>query len=151
MNRDQVDRGEEQTKAENHSSAGGGRVLSAPVLRFDLMRELEGLRQHESYSARAPTGKTLLKERDLRIVLMALRAGGRMEEHHASGPISIGVILGRFRLQLPNQSIELGIGELLALEPGIPHDVLALEDTALLLTIGRTTYQDVSDRHELRT
>jgi quercetin dioxygenase-like cupin family protein len=126
------------------------RVLAAPVLTFDLRAELESLRRKPGYGAGEPTGTTLLKEPDLRIVLMALRAGGRMVEHHASGPISVQPIEGRFRFSLPDHSVELEAGQLLALEPGIAHSIEAIEDTAFLLTIGRTTYRDVHDHHEPR-
>jgi quercetin dioxygenase-like cupin family protein len=128
-----------------------GRVLAAPVLRFDLQEELDQLRHQEGYPTGAPTGRTLVKEPDLRVVLMALKTGGRLEKHDASGPISIQAIEGHLRLLLPDQTVELDAGQLLALEPGIPHDVEATEDSAFLLTIGRTTYQHVSDRHEPRS
>lgn len=133
------------------SSSGGGRVLAAPVLTFDLDRELAQLRQKAGYEAGEPTGTTLLKEPDLRIVLMVLRAGAHMIEHHASGPISVQPLEGRFLFSVADESIELGAGQMLALEPGIPHTVEALEDTAFLLTIGRTTYRDVQDHHEPRS
>lgn len=127
-----------------------GRNLAAPCLKFDLSARLGPLRRKQGYADGEPTGETLVKERDLRIVLMALRAGGRLQEHRASGPISIQAIQGACRLHLPSGDVELAAGELLSLEPGIPHDVEALEDTAFLLTLGRTTYQDVSDHHEPR-
>lgn len=126
------------------------RVLAAPMLTFDLGAEVEDLRRKPGYAAGEPTGSTLLKEPDLRIVLMALRAGGRMAEHRASGPISVQPIEGRFRFSLTDQSVELTVGKLLALEPGIAHSIEAGEDSVFLLTIGRTTYRDVQDHHEPR-
>lgn len=132
------------------TSGRQNRVLAAPILRFDLRTEVDQLRRMPSYDAGEPTGKTLVKEPDLRIVLMALRSGARLEEHHASGPISIQAIDGRLRFRTPEESTELSAGQLLALEPAIPHDVEAIDDTAFLLTIGRTTYQNVSDQHERR-
>jgi quercetin dioxygenase-like cupin family protein len=128
----------------------GDRVLAAPLLTFDLRTELEELRRKPGYAAGEPTGSTLLKEPDLRIVLMALRAGGRMVEHRASGPISVQPIEGRFLFSLPDHSVELTAGKLLTLEPGIAHSVDAVEDSVFLLTIGRTTYRDVHDHHEPR-
>jgi quercetin dioxygenase-like cupin family protein len=124
--------------------------LSAPMLRFDLRSETEQLRQQESYRRGSPTGRTLVKEPDLRIVLMALKAGARQEEHRASGPISVHALQGVLRLRLQKSSVELTAGQVLMLEPGISHDVGAVEDAIFLLTIARTTYQDVSDRHESR-
>ncbi|HZU14399.1 MAG TPA: cupin domain-containing protein [Chloroflexota bacterium] len=140
----------DQSPSGAERAATSGHVLAGPVLRFDLRRELDELRTQESYASAKPAGKTLVKEPDLRIVLMALKAGGRLEEHRASGPISIQGIEGRLRLRLPATSIDVGAGELLMLEPGVPHDVEAVEDGVFLLTIGRTRYEHVSDHHESR-
>jgi quercetin dioxygenase-like cupin family protein len=126
----------------------GGPDIQAPTLRFDLHAELNQLKEQRNYQENAPAGRTLVKEPDLRIVLMALGADARLQEHHASGPISLQVIEGTIRVRLPTASIELTAGQLLAVESGIRHDVEAIEDSAFLLTIGRTTYENVSDRHE---
>ena len=126
----------------------GGPDIEAPVLHFDLQAELEQVKQQRNYQESGPAGRTLVKEPDLRIVLMALRADARLEEHHASGPISLQVIEGRVRVRVPNKSVDLTVGQLLAVESGIRHDVEAIVDSAFLLTIGRTTYGDVSERHE---
>ena len=54
-------------------------TLAAPVLRFDLCVEAGELRRQDSYTKRRPTGRTLVKEHDLRIVLLdaALRYQAR--------------------------------------------------------------------------
>lgn len=126
----------------------GGPEIEAPVLHFDLHTELEQLTRQRNYQESGPAGRTLVKESDLRIVLMALKADARLQEHHASGPISVQVIAGTVRVRLPNNSVELTVGQLFAVESGIRHDVEALEDSAFLLTIGRTSYEHVSERHE---
>lgn len=123
-------------------------TLAAPMLRFDLRTEIDEVRKQDSYHTGHPTGRTLVKEPDLRIVLMALRAGARLEEHRASGPISIQALEGALRLRVGEGHTELMPGSLLMVEAGVPHDVEASEDAVFLLTIGRTTYRDVSDRHE---
>jgi quercetin dioxygenase-like cupin family protein len=126
----------------------GGPSLAAPVREFDLPAEIRQLQHGRIYEHGNPSGRTLLKEQDLRIVLIALRAGGRMEEHSASGPSSIHVIEGSVRVHLADRQAELGPGYLLALESAVRHDVEALEDSAFLLTLGRTKYEHVSDSHE---
>lgn len=126
----------------------GGPELEARLLSFDLEAELVRLRGQASYENRGPTGATLVKEPDLRIVLMAVRSGGGLREHSASGPISIQVLEGSLRVRLRDRTVELAHGQLLAIESDIRHDVEALSDSAFLLTIGRTTYEHVSDRHE---
>jgi quercetin dioxygenase-like cupin family protein len=70
-----------------------------------------------------------------------------MSQHHADGPISVQGIQGRIRLHLPeNQTVELGPGDILALETGLKHDVEALEDSAFLLTISWSGRESEEDR-----
>lgn len=135
-------------RQETYSPKHGGRTLAASVLQFDLPAEMERLRQGQFFEHGGPSGRTLLKEPDLRIVLMTLKAGGRMEEHSASGPTSIHVIEGVIRIHLANGQSNLGPGSLLTMESAVRHEVEAVEDSAFLLTIGRTKYEHVSDSHE---
>ncbi|MDQ2742246.1 MAG: cupin domain-containing protein [Chloroflexota bacterium] len=138
----------DEDQGASRSPKHGGPAMAAPILRFDLPAELEQLRQQPAYQNGDPSGRTLVKEPDLRIMLMALKAGARLPEHHASGPISIQAIEGRLRVRFAGQPSEITAGQLLAAEASIPHDVEAVEDSAFVLTIGRTTYADVSDQHE---
>jgi quercetin dioxygenase-like cupin family protein len=135
-------------ETKSHSPKHGGRAIEAPVLSFDLQVELEHVWQQPGYQNGELAGRTLVKQAGLRIMLMALRSGGRMQAHHASGPISIQVIEGRLRVRVSDDRVELVAGHLLALEAGIQHDVEAIEDGVFLLTIGQTKYQHVSDLHE---
>lgn len=142
------DGGAVPARHETYSPKHGGRSLAASVLQFDLPAEMERLRRGQTFEHGGPSGRTLLKEPDLRIVLMTLKAGGRMEEHSASGPTSIHVLEGVIRVHLPESQADLGPGSLLTMESAVRHEVEALEDSAFLLTLGRTKYEHVSDFHE---
>ena len=70
-----------------------------------------------------------------------------MQEHKAEGRISIHVLSGHIQLRASGRTFNLRSGGLLALDHGVSHDVHALEESALLLTIawpGRTC--DVTER-----
>jgi quercetin dioxygenase-like cupin family protein len=140
--------GDAPPRQETYSPRHGGRTLAASVLQFDLPTEIAQLRLGRTYERGGPSGRTLLKEPDLRVVLMTLQAGGRMEEHSASGPTSIHVIEGSIRVHVADGQGELGPGSLLTMESAVRHEVEAVEDSAFLLTIGRTKYERVSDSHE---
>jgi quercetin dioxygenase-like cupin family protein len=110
--------------------------LAHPLLRFDLKGEIKSLHQEESW--RRGTGrssKTLAKYPDFRIVLVAMKAKTVMHEHKALARISIQALSGHVRLRLPEESVELPAGRLLALDCAIPHDVEAVKESAFLLTI----------------
>ena len=109
--------------------------LAAPLLTFDIASELEQLRREDTWQREDHNAITLVKEPDFRVVLVAVKRGGRLEEHHTHGRISIQVISGLLRLHLPDQTIDLPEGRLLALDRQIKHDVEALEESSFLLTV----------------
>jgi len=117
-----------------HQSIEG--TLSRPLLRFNLVNELDQLHQDDSWKqASGRSSKTLVKHPDLRIVLIAMKANTRMHEHTAAARISVHTLSGHIRLHLPKQVVELPSGHLLALDECVPHDVEAAEDSAFLLTL----------------
>lgn len=110
--------------------------LADKLLHFNLPDELRQLREEESWTrGSGRSSRTLAKYPDFRIVLVLMKPGSEMKEHHADARISIHTLQGRVRLQLSDQAIELGTGELMCLESGIPHDVKALEESAFLITV----------------
>lgn len=128
-----------QTKLSEESRVGHKSVegtLNKPLLQFDLTQELAQLQADESWKHPAGrSSKTLVKHEDLRIVFIAMKANTRMHEHTAAARISVHTLSGHIRLHLPQQTVELPVGRLLALDECVPHDVEAVEDSAFLLTI----------------
>ncbi len=109
--------------------------MAAPVLAFDLPREVAQLHAQTAWHHGDRNAKTLVKGPDFRIVLIALRAGSRMEEHQAAGRISVQTLAGHLRLQIAGTSVDLPEGRLASLEPAMPHAVEAVEESAFLLTM----------------
>lgn len=68
-------------------------------------------------------------------ILIALKPGVSLGEQQTLGRISIQTLEGRVRLKLPAEDVELPRGALLALAPSLRHDVEAVEQSAILLTI----------------
>lgn len=107
--------------------------LENPVLNFNLDVEIEKLRAENSWHG-GRNSKTLVKYANFRIVLIVLQRSARMEEHKTEGRISIEIAAGHVRMKVQGQLFDLPKGHVLALERDIPHDVEALEDSAILLT-----------------
>ena len=128
-----------QTGASRRSSVGHESIdgtLSGPLLQFDLAGELDRLRRDESWlHLTGRSSKTLVKYPDLRIVLIAMKANTRMQEHTAAGRISVHSLNGHIRLHLPERVVDLPAGHLLVLDQCVPHDVEAAEDSDFLLTL----------------
>ena len=110
--------------------------MASTVLAFDLAQEAaQLLREEVGWQHGDRNAKTLVKEPDLRLVLIALRAGGRMAEHRAAGRISVQTLMGHVRLHTAATNVDLPAGRLASLDPYVPHDVEALEESVFLLTI----------------
>lgn len=111
--------------------------LAEPLLQIDLERELQQLRQEDSWQRETGrSSKTLAKYPDFRIVLILMKGGTRMRQHRAEGRISIHQVKGQVRIHLEDhRKVDVMAGHLLVLDCGVLHDVEALEESALLLTI----------------
>lgn len=120
------------------SNAGLTRLptLGGTVLQFDLPQEIARLRNGESWlRSSGCSSRTPVKYPDLHVVLIVMKAGTGLGQHHGDGRISIQLFEGGVRLQIAEQSVEMKAGAPLTLEYGTPHNVEAIEDSALLITI----------------
>jgi quercetin dioxygenase-like cupin family protein len=110
--------------------------LAEPLLQIDLERELQQLRQQDSWQRETGrSSKTLAKYPDFRIVLILMKSGTRMRQHRAEGRISVQQLKGQVCIHLADRQVNVSTGHLLVLDCGVLHDVEALEESALLLTI----------------
>jgi quercetin dioxygenase-like cupin family protein len=116
-----------------HESLAGH--LTAPLMNFNLAEETAQLHEEEAWLRTGRNSKTLVKQPDFRIVLIALQKGGHIEEHSADARISIYTLSGHVKLQLPEQTVDLPGGHMLVLDRALEHDLEALEESAILLTI----------------
>ena len=69
------------------------------------------------------------------MVLLAMRAGDRLEEHSAPGPISLVVREGRILFTAEGKAIEAGPETVLTCNAKVRHSVEALSDAVCLLTL----------------
>jgi quercetin dioxygenase-like cupin family protein len=108
--------------------------MAAPYLEFDLASELQQLRREPGWSS-GKNAKTLVKYDDFRVVLTVLKQGERLPEHQTQGRLSIHAVAGRVKVRAEGRTFDLPSGGLLALDRAVAHDVEAVEESALLLTI----------------
>ncbi len=109
--------------------------LAGPLLSTDLGAALARLRDEPTWRTSSRNAVTLVKNGALRVVLVALHAGATMEPHSAPGPVTVQVVSGRLRFGAAGTDTVVTAGQLLALEPALLHDVTAVEESALLLTV----------------
>jgi quercetin dioxygenase-like cupin family protein len=112
-----------------------GRSLNEPVRGFDLDEELARLREETEWREGRRNAITPHKGGGLSVVLLAMRAGDRLEEHSAPGPISLVVREGRIRFTAEGEAIEAGPETVLTCDAKVRHSVEALGDAVCLLTL----------------
>jgi quercetin dioxygenase-like cupin family protein len=103
---------------------------------FDIGPIAAEMRGEAVYEREGHTARTLVREADLRVVLVVMKGGAIIKEHRANATASIHVLSGSVCVRLQDRSTDLTGGRLLVLEKGLPHAVEATEESAFLLTLG---------------
>jgi quercetin dioxygenase-like cupin family protein len=80
----------------------------------------------------------ILKAEQLEIVRLVLMAGKGLVEHAAPGEISVQCIEGCIDFTIPGAVRRMHAGDLIHLQAGEPHALMAIEDSSALLTIRLT-------------
>jgi hypothetical protein len=91
--------------------------------------------KEDPYERNGHTARTLLRAPDLRVLLIVIKGGSRMATP-AIASASIHALSSQLRLHLPDRTVELRAGHLLALGGGLRHDVEAAIDSTFVLTLG---------------
>lgn len=126
---------EEKSNEATAKRPQGDRILDAKLVDIDLNSMVEQIRMEEKWVNSDRNAITVFKTDGMRIVLIALHKGAEMTRHTANGMISVQVLEGLMLFDTDEQPVELSKGQMLALHKGIPHSVLAKEETIFLLTL----------------
>jgi quercetin dioxygenase-like cupin family protein len=78
---------------------------------------------------------TVLKSTGANVVMFAFEPGTELREHTAYQPALLQAIEGSLSVQVGGETITLNPGDLLHLEPHVPHSVVAAERARLQLTV----------------
>ena len=81
--------------------------------------------------------RVLYKDDRLRLVVFAFDTGQELTEHTASVPAVVQVVRGRLTVTLGTDEYEVGSEAWIHMPAKLPHSVVALEPTVMLLTMLR--------------
>jgi quercetin dioxygenase-like cupin family protein len=110
--------------------------LSGPFLECDLVREVDQLHREPEWES-GQNARTLVKYDDLRIVLTALKPRKKVPGHQANGRVSIQGITGHVLVRADGRTFDVTPGRIVTLDRAIVHELEAIEESAVLLTIAR--------------
>lgn len=111
------------------------RELAHPPLVIGLEEALRLLREKEEWRSAGRAATTLMKTPYRRVTLMALRKGVVLARHRTRGAVLLHVLSGTIRMGTDTARVEAGAQSLVTLDPQVPHDVEALEESELLLLV----------------
>ena len=103
------------------------------LLTANIATEIKRLKDGPEWASGDRHAVSLVKDDALNVLLMVLKAGANLHEHRTRGPIAIEVILGSVRFSRGDDQRVVSGGEIVALDRDIPHQVEALEESALIL------------------
>ena len=118
-----------------HHVEGESRRLAAPLRALDFEAETRELRSGDAWRELRQESKTLIKLPNLLVVLVALKAGRRIDRHRTDGEVTLQILSGHARVQADGHAVDLPAGRLVAIERSIPHDLVAEDDSTVLLTV----------------
>lgn len=79
--------------------------------------------------------RVLFTSPECRAVIVDLRAGEEMGDHHVRERVIVHVVAGQVDIESRNEAMSCQAGTLVEFEPGERHSVRALQDTRLLLLL----------------
>jgi quercetin dioxygenase-like cupin family protein len=106
-----------------------------PAQAFDLEQAARALRAEPHAAVEGHRQIAVFRRGPVTLLLFAFDADGVLKEHRTEGVVTIQALTGRLVVVVDEEAYDLTAGRLLALAPGIPHTVRALEPSDLLLTV----------------
>ena len=113
------------------------RKLAGPAVTFTIKDEIDMLTREPEWLSSGKNAVTVVKTSNLSVVLSVLKKGATLCGHEVDGPITMQVLSGTVRFGLAVESKTLRAGTVIALDKDIPHEIEALENSELMLTIVR--------------
>ena len=114
---------------------GTERPMHAALQSFDLESEVQRLRSEKEWQEGRRNAITLRKGQGMSVVLLVMKAGDKLEEHAAPGPITLSVREGRIRFVASGETAEAGPETLLTCDAGVRHSVEALDKAVCILSV----------------
>jgi quercetin dioxygenase-like cupin family protein len=114
---------------ENFLAQGG-------LVAVDIRAEIARLKSEAAWTGGDRHGSSLVKGDGINVALMMLKKGAKLQQHHTRAPITVQVIEGRINLIAKGKTQLATAGMIVALDRAIEHSVEAVEESALVLTVG---------------
>ena len=109
--------------------------FAAPQHQYDLSAVAAKLQQEPDAGESGRRQETLYKHGTTTVSLFIFGHLTRLPPHRANGVVTIHVLAGHLQVTAEGQAHDLHAGNLLILAPKVQHDVVAREESRMLLTV----------------
>jgi len=128
----QADQARHQARHPHHENL----LAQGKQIAVDIRAEIARLKNEPAWAANDRHGSSLVKGDGINVALMMLKKGTKLQEHHTRAPITVQVIEGRVNFNANGKTQAVNAGTIVALDRAIEHSIEALEESALVLTVG---------------
>ena len=90
------------------------------------------------YGDAHPIITTLISNDYTKEIRIVFREGQSMKAHKTSFPITVMIVSGEIDFGVGDERIIFGAGDVIALEPNVVHDLNALEDSIVRLSLHKS-------------
>ncbi len=99
--------------------------------------KISSLLKDLQYKEERPAVQVLLDSDAGKEIRIAFKKGQEMKEHHAPFPIVVEVFEGHILFGVEGEKVDLKRGDLITLKSKVPHDLKALQDSIVRLSLSR--------------
>jgi quercetin dioxygenase-like cupin family protein len=89
------------------------------------------------YNENKPAISILIDTESTKEIRIAFKKGQLMKEHKTPFPIVVEIFKGTIDFGVNGTTKQLKTGELISLEGGVPHDLVAVEDSIVRLSLSK--------------
>jgi len=104
--------------------------------------EIASIYKDLEYKDNKPVIKVLFETSFTKEIRIAMQQGTEMKKHKTSFPIVIEIVDGKIDFGVEEKTFNLVKGDLIALDGGVPHNLKAIEDSIVRLTL--TKYDETN-------
>ncbi len=104
--------------------------------------EIASIYKDLEYKDNKPVIKVLFETSFTKEIRITMQQGTEMKKHKTSFPIVVEIVDGEINFGVEEKTLNLKKGDLIALNGGVPHDLKAIENSIVRLTL--TKYDETN-------
>ncbi len=89
------------------------------------------------FSEKRPAISVLFETETSKEIRILMKKGQQMKEHQTPFPITVELFEGKVNFGVEGETYEVNKGDLLALKGGVAHDLVAVEDSIIRLSLSK--------------